>query len=110
MEQSTARRLLRDRDAMGRDHAQPLDVAALARPHCSRPRHPPVQGHVRGDRAPAAFRRRTERAKLLLRGSDLSVTDICSDIGYTSLGTFTPGPTTISVGSGGGVPARTSAS
>jgi AraC-like DNA-binding protein len=32
--------------------------------------------------------RRIERAMALLRGSDLSVTDICFEVGCASLGTF----------------------
>src|ERR1700720_766126 len=33
-------------------------------------------------------RRRVERAMFLLRATDRSVTDICLDVGFTSLGTF----------------------
>ena len=33
-------------------------------------------------------RRRVERAMFLLRETDRSVTDICLDVGFTSLGTF----------------------
>lgn len=32
--------------------------------------------------------RRVERAMALLRGGDLSVTEICFEVGFTSLGTF----------------------
>jgi transcriptional regulator GlxA family with amidase domain len=84
------RRLLRARDAMDRSYAQPLDIAALARiAHVS-------QAHfIRTFRAtfgetPHRYlqRRRIERAMFLLRESDRSVTDICFDVGFTSLGTF----------------------
>ena len=33
-------------------------------------------------------RRRVERAMFLLRSSDRSITDICFDVGFNSLGTF----------------------
>jgi AraC-like DNA-binding protein len=84
------RRLLRARDAMDRTYAQPLDVPTLARiAHVS-------QAHfIRTFRAtfgetPHRYlqRRRVERAMFLLRQTDDSVTDICFDVGFTSLGTF----------------------
>jgi AraC-like DNA-binding protein len=84
------RRMLRARDAMDRTYAQPLDVASLARiAHVS-------QAHfIRTFRAtfgetPHRYlqRRRVERAMFLLRDTDRSVTDICMDVGFTSLGTF----------------------
>ena len=84
------RRLLRARDAMDRTYAQPLDVPSLARiAHVS-------QAHfIRGFRAtfgetPHRYlqRRRVERAMFLLRQTDDSVTDICLDVGFASLGTF----------------------
>jgi AraC-like DNA-binding protein len=84
------RRLLRARDAMDRTYAQPLDVPSLARiAHVS-------EAHfIRSFRAtfgetPHRYlqRRRVERAMFLLRQTDDSVTDICLDVGFTSLGTF----------------------
>jgi transcriptional regulator GlxA family with amidase domain len=84
------RRLLRARDAMDRTYAQPLDVAELARiAHVS-------EAHfIRTFRAtfgetPHRYlqRRRVERAMFLLWQTDRSVTDICLDVGFTSLGTF----------------------
>jgi transcriptional regulator GlxA family with amidase domain len=89
VEQSN-RLLLRARDAMDRTYAQPLDVPTLARiAHVS-------EAHfIRTFRAtfgetPHRYlqRRRVERAMFLLRESDRSVTDICFDVGFTSLGTF----------------------
>ena len=83
-------RLLRARDAMDRAYAQPLDVPALARiAHVS-------EAHfIRTFRAtfgetPHRYlqRRRVERAMFLLRETDRTVTDICLDVGFTSLGTF----------------------
>jgi AraC-like DNA-binding protein len=84
------RRLLRARDAMDRAYAQPLDVPALARvAHMS-------EAHfIRTFRAtfgetPHRYlqRRRVERAMFLLRQTEDSVTEICLDVGFTSLGTF----------------------
>ena len=84
------RRMLRARDVMDRDYAQPLDVPTLARvAHVS-------EAHfIRTFRAtfgetPNRYlqRRRVERAMFLLRTSDRSVTDVCLDVGFTSLGTF----------------------
>jgi len=91
MEESTTRRLLRTRDAMDRDYAQPLDVAALARIALLSPSHFTRRFKATFGETPHQYlyRRRIERAKWLLRGSDLTVTDICFEVGYTSIGTFT---------------------
>ena len=75
---------------MDRTYAQPLDIPTLARiAHVS-------EAHfIRTFRAtfgetPHRYlqRRRVERAMFLLRSTDRSVTDICFDIGFNSLGTF----------------------
>jgi transcriptional regulator GlxA family with amidase domain len=88
--EETNRRLLRARDAIDRTYAQPLDVPTLARiAHVS-------QAHfIRTFRAtfgetPHRYlqRRRVERAMFLLTQTQRSVTDICFDVGFTSLGTF----------------------
>jgi transcriptional regulator GlxA family with amidase domain len=84
------RRMLRARDAMDGAYGEPLDVPSLARiAHVS-------EAHfIRTFRAtfgetPNRYlqRRRVERAMFLLRSSDRSVTDICMDVGFSSLGTF----------------------
>jgi AraC-like DNA-binding protein len=84
------RRMLRARDAMDRGFARPLDVPALARiAHVS-------EAHfIREFRATFAEtphrylqRRRVERAAFLLRETDRSVSEICLDVGFASLGTF----------------------
>jgi len=84
------RRLLRARDAMDRTYAEPLDVPALARIARVSEAH-----FIRTIRAtfgetPHRYlqRRRVERAMWLLRETDRSVTDICLDVGFNSLGTF----------------------
>src|SRR5512134_944939 len=84
------RSLLRARDAMDRAYAEPLDVRAVAAvAHLS-------EAHfIRSFRAvfgetPHRYlqRRRVERSMFLLRETDRSVTEICFDVGFTSLGTF----------------------
>jgi AraC-like DNA-binding protein len=84
------RRLLRARDAMDRAYAEPLDVPSIAAVACLSEAH-----FIRSYRAvfgetPHRYlqRRRVERAMFLLRETDRSVTDICLDVGFTSLGTF----------------------
>lgn len=84
------RRMLRARDAMDRDFAAPLDIAALARLTHTSPAH-----FIRTFRAvfgetPHRYlqRRRVERAMFLLRATDRSVTEICFEVGFASLGTF----------------------
>ncbi|WP_417553915.1 helix-turn-helix transcriptional regulator [Microbacterium sp.] len=82
--------LRRVRDRIDRDYAQPLDVEALARGahmsagHLSR-RFKQVFGE-----SPYSYlmTRRIERAMALLRRGDLSVTDVCFQVGFSSLGTF----------------------
>jgi AraC-like DNA-binding protein len=83
-------RLRRVRDRIDREYAQPLNVEALA------------QGvHMSAGHLSRAFRaaygespysylmtRRIERAMALLRGGDLSVTEVCFEVGCSSLGTF----------------------
>jgi len=84
------RRMLRARDAMDRAYAQPLDIAELARiAHVSRA-HFIRTFRVTFGETPHRYlqRRRVERAMYLLRASERSVTDVCLDVGFTSLGTF----------------------
>ena len=84
------RRLLRARDAMDRSYPEPLDIESLARvAHVS-------EAHfIRSFRAtfgetPHRYlqRRRVERSMFLLRETRKSVTEVCFDVGFTSLGTF----------------------
>ena len=84
------RRLLRARDAMDRAYAEPLDVAAVAAvAHISPAHFSRCFRDVFGE-TPHRYlqRRRVERAMFLLRETDRSVTDICFDVAFTSLGTF----------------------
>ena len=84
------RRLLRARDAMDRTYAEPLDVAALARVAHTSPAHFSRTFRDTFGETPHRYlqRRRIERAMFLLRTTDRDVTDVCLDVGFTSLGTF----------------------
>ena len=84
------RRLLRARDAMDRAYAEPLDVRAVAAvAHVSEAHFIRSFRSVFGE-TPHRYlqRRRVERSMFLLRETDRSVTDVCLDVGFTSLGTF----------------------
>jgi AraC-like DNA-binding protein len=82
--------LRRVRDRMDREYAQPLDVEALARGAHMSAGHLSREFKLAFGESPYSYlmTRRIERAMALLRGSDLSVTDICFEVGCSSLGTF----------------------
>ncbi|GAB3270557.1 helix-turn-helix transcriptional regulator [Sinomonas notoginsengisoli] len=82
--------LRRVRDRIDREYALPLNVEALAR-----------GVHMSGGHLSRQFRqaygesvyqylmtRRIERAMALLRVGELSVTEVCFEVGFSSLGTF----------------------
>jgi AraC-like DNA-binding protein len=83
-------RLRRARDTIDRDYAQPLDVPALARVALMSEGHFSRSFRVAYGETPYSYlmTRRIERAKLLLRRGDLSVTEVCFAVGCTSLGSF----------------------
>lgn len=82
--------LRRVRDRIDRDHAQPLDVEALARGVNMSAGHLSRQFRLAYGEPPYSYlmTRRIERAMTLLRRGDLSVTDVCFAVGCSSLGTF----------------------
>jgi AraC-like DNA-binding protein len=84
------RRLLRARDAMDRAYAEPLDVRTVASVAHVSQAHFIRSFHAVFGETPHRYlqRRRVERAMFLLRETDRSVTDVCFDVGFTSLGTF----------------------
>ena len=75
---------------MDRAYADPLDVSALARIANVSEAHFIRTFRATFGETPHRYlqRRRVERAMFLLRATDRSVTDICLDVGFTSLGTF----------------------
>ncbi|ARZ66641.1 helix-turn-helix transcriptional regulator [Streptomyces sp. HU2014] len=83
-------RLRRARDMMDRDYAKPLDVPALARHALMSPGHFSRSFRAAFGETPYSYlmTRRIERAKALLRRGDLSVTEVCFEVGCTSLGSF----------------------
>lgn len=83
-------RVRRGRDLIDRHYARPLDVPAIA-----------ASVHMSAGHFSRCFReafgetpygylmtRRLERAMALLRRGDLSVTDVCFEVGWSSLGSF----------------------
>ena len=82
--------LRRARDLMDREYARALDVAALARTALMSSAHFARQFRATYGETPYAYlmTRRIERAKALLRGGELSVTEVCIAVGCTSLGSF----------------------
>jgi AraC-like DNA-binding protein len=83
-------RLRRVRDRIDREYAQPLDVEALARGVNMSAGHLSRKFRLAYGESPYGYlmTRRIERAMALLRRGDLSVTEVCFEVGYSSLGTF----------------------
>ncbi|MEV4096562.1 helix-turn-helix transcriptional regulator [Streptosporangium saharense] len=75
---------------MDREYARPLDVPALARAAFMSPGHFSRSFKAAYGETPYNYlmTRRIERAKALLRRGDLSVTEVCVEVGCTSLGSF----------------------
>ena len=82
--------LRRVRDRIDREHAQPLDVEALARGVSMSAGHLSRQFKRAYGESPYSYlmTRRIERGMALLRRGDLSVTEVCFTVGCSSLGTF----------------------
>jgi AraC-like DNA-binding protein len=82
--------LRRVRDRIDRDYAQPLDVEALARGVHLSAGHLSREFKLAYGESPYGYlmTRRIERAMALLRRGDLSVTEVCFEVGCSSLGTF----------------------
>ena len=82
--------LRRVRDRIDREYEQPLDVEALARGVNMSAGHLSRQFRRAYGESPYSYlmTRRIERAMALLRRGDLSVTDVCFEVGCSSLGTF----------------------
>jgi AraC-like DNA-binding protein len=82
--------LRRVRDRMDREYAQPLNVEALARDAHMSAGHLSRQFRLAYGESPYSYlmTRRIERAMALLRRGDLTVTEVCFEVGCASLGTF----------------------
>jgi AraC-like DNA-binding protein len=82
--------LRRARDRMDREYARPLEVAELARTALMSTAHFSRQFRATYGETPYGYlmTRRIERAKSLLRRGDLSVTEVCFEVGCSSLGSF----------------------
>src|ERR1700678_3911213 len=90
MEVAELAHLRRARDLLDREYARPLDVPVMARAALMSPslfsrRFREVYGDTPYGYLQA---RRVERAMALLRRGDLSVTEVCLAVGFTSLGSF----------------------
>jgi AraC-like DNA-binding protein len=83
-------RLRRVRDRIDREYARPLDVEALARGAHMSAGHFSRQFRLAYGESPYSYlmTRRIERAMALLRRGDLGVTEVCFEVGCSSLGTF----------------------
>ncbi|GGR06152.1 helix-turn-helix transcriptional regulator [Deinococcus ruber] len=83
-------RLRRVRDRIDREYAQPLNAEALAHDVNMSAGHLSRQFRLAYGESPYSYlmTRRIERAMALLRRGDLSVTDVCFEVGCASLGTF----------------------
>ncbi|HST81285.1 MAG TPA: helix-turn-helix transcriptional regulator, partial [Kineosporiaceae bacterium] len=84
------RHLRRARDLVDRDYAEPLDLDRLAQTARLSKYHFLRCFTQTYRRTPVQYlaERRIERAQDLLRTTNLTVTEICHLVGYTSLGSF----------------------
>lgn len=78
------------RDRIDREYARPLDVEALARGVHMSAGHLSRRFRDAYGESPYSYlmTRRIERAMALLRRGDLTVTEVCFEVGCSSLGTF----------------------
>lgn len=83
-------RLRRVRDLIDREYAEPLDVPHLAREALMSVGHFQRSFKEAFGETPHSWlmTRRVERAMALLRGGDVSVTEVCMAVGFSSLGSF----------------------
>jgi AraC-like DNA-binding protein len=86
-----ARHLLRARDLVDGRYHEPLHLGALARAAHVSPRHFSRSFRRTFGETPYQYllTRRIERARHLLRTTDLRVAEVCLAVGFTSVGSFT---------------------
>ncbi|HKT84057.1 MAG TPA: helix-turn-helix transcriptional regulator [Solirubrobacterales bacterium] len=89
-EEELNRRLLRARDAMDLAYPEPLDIPRLAGVALVSEAHFIRAFSATFGETPHRYlqRRRVERAMFLLAQTKREITDICLEVGFTSLGTF----------------------
>lgn len=82
--------LRRARDLLDREYARRLDVPTMARAALMSPAHFSRRFREAFGETPYGYlqTRRVERAMALLRRGDLSVTEVCLEVGSSSLGSF----------------------
>jgi AraC-like DNA-binding protein len=82
--------LRRARDHVDRHYAEPQDLAALAQVAGLSKYHFQRLFKATYGLSPAAYlsQRRVERAQDLLRATNLTVTEVCHAVGFSSLGSF----------------------
>ncbi len=82
--------LRRARDLIDREYSRPLEVAQLARAALMSTAHFSRQFRAAYGETPYSYlmTRRIERAKALLRAGELTVTEVCLEVGCSSLGSF----------------------
>jgi transcriptional regulator GlxA family with amidase domain len=75
---------------MDREYRRPLDVPAMARAALMSASHFARSFRAAYGETPYSYlmTRRIERAQALLRRGDMSVTEVCMEVGCTSLGSF----------------------
>src|SRR3954470_8337801 len=85
------RHLLRARDFVDSRYAEPLDLRSLAHQAHVSPRHFSRSFRRFFGETPYQYllTRRLERARHLLRTTEMTVADICLEVGFTSVGSFT---------------------
>ncbi len=85
-----SRHLLRVRDLIDRAYAEQLDIAALARSASVSETYFSRSFKSAFGETPHQYlmSRRMERAMALLRAGELSVTEVCFAVGFSSLGSF----------------------
>lgn len=86
-----SRHLLCARDLVDSRYREPLDLEALSRAAHVSPRHFSRSFRRTFGETPHQYllTRRIERARHLLRTTDLRVAEICVAVGFTSVGSFT---------------------
>lgn len=90
MSPDEAARLRRAKDLVDRAYADPLDVDVLARHVHVSPAHFSRRFKAAFGETPHQYvlTRRVERAQELLRNTERSVSDVCLEVGFRSLGSF----------------------